>query len=285
MNALRFVRGSIGLLLAALLLVPGIMFAQALGNNNSVGASASTVPPDLSNIGIDQKLNSQIPLDLPFRDENGNAVTLQKYFHGKPVVLSLVYFNCPMLCPEVMSGMTKAFRLLKFDMGKDYQVLTVSFDPSDTPAMAAQEKAMQLHAFGKPGGQHGWHFLTGSQDSIQKLTQAVGFRYKWDPRVKQFVHATAIMVVTPKGRLSKYFYGVSYNPTDLRLGLVQASDNKIGSVVDEVLLFCCQYNPNTGKYDFFVSRLLSIAGAVTIVVLGSFLWFMFRFGKPHAKKA
>jgi len=261
-----------------LLAAPAHGAGQALGNEQTIGPTAQTAVPDLSDVGIDQKLNAQVPLDLPFHDENGNQVALQKYFTNKPVILSLVYFNCPMLCPEVLSGLTQALRQVKFQIGKSYEILTVSFDPKDTPQDAAQKKKMQLQELGEPGAGQGWHFLTGSQDSIQKLTQAVGFRYKWDPRSQQFNHATAIMVLTPQGKLSKYFYGVEYNPTDLRLGLVQASDNQIGSVVDEVLLFCCQYNPTTGKYDWFVYRLLSIGGAVTLVALGSLMVVMFRTG-------
>jgi protein SCO1 len=258
---------------------------QALGNATAAGPSAHTAAPDLSNVGIDQRLNAQVPLDLPFNDEKGSAVTLQKYFNqGKPVILSLVYFNCPMLCPEVLSGMTHTLRLVKFDMGKDYEVLTVSFDPKDTPKSAADEKEEQLRALGKPGAAQGWHFLTGSEDSIQKLTRAVGFRYKWDASSHQFNHATAIMILTPEGKVSKYFYGVEYKPADMRFGLIQASNHRIGSVVDEVLLFCCQYNPTTGKYDLLVSRLLSVAGAITVLVLGSFLFVMFRIGKPGSNK-
>lgn len=241
--------------------------------------SPQAAKPDLSNVGIDQKLDSQVPLDLPFHDETGKTVALGDYFHGKPVILSFVYFKCPLLCPEVLRGLTTALPLVKFGLGKDYDVLTVSFDPSDGPRDALQEKPEQLRNLGNPTAAKSWHFLTGSEDSIHALTQAVGFRYKKDPASGQYFHATAIMILTPQGKVSKYFYGVDYNPTDLRLGLVQASNNKIGTVVDAVLLFCCQYNATTGKYDFFVGRLLAIAGVVTILVLGSFLAFLIRSGR------
>lgn len=257
-------------------MLPGAS-AQAVGGPATLAPQAGK--PDLSNVGIDQKLDSQVPLNLSFHDENGKAVVLGDYFHGKPLILSLVYFKCPMLCPEVLRGLTTALPLVKFGLGKDYDVLTVSFDPSDTPQDALQEKTEQLRNFGNPAGARSWHFLTGGQASIDALTKAVGFHYRKDPASGQFYHATAIMVLTPQGKVSKYFYGVDYNPTDLRLGLVQASDNKIGTVVDAVLLYCCQYNAITGKYDFFVSRLLAIAGIVTILILGSFLAFLFRSGK------
>ncbi len=257
------------------------MQAQVAGPGLSDGSGipAQQVPPNLSNVGIDQKLNAQIPLNLTFRDESGQAVTLQKYFTDRPVLLSLVYFNCPMMCPEVLSGMTSAMKIVKLKPGEDYQVLTVSFDPKDTPQAAAVKKAEWLQRLGKPEAEQGWHFLTGDQDAISKLTAAVGFRYNWDAKTQQFAHATAIMVLTPDGKVSKYFYGVDYPATDLRFGLVQASDHKIGSPVDAVLLFCCQYNPGTGKYDVIVSRVLFLAGLVTIVILGAFLLFMFRYGK------
>lgn len=235
--------------------------------------------PDLSNVGIDQNLNAQVPLDLSFHDEQGRTVKFGDYLQGKPLVLSLVYFHCPLLCPEVLRGLTTALPLLKFGLGKDYNVVTVSFDPKDTPADALQEKNEQLHNLGNPAAEASWHFLTGDQASIQALTRAVGFRYRYDPKSGQYYHATAIMMLTPEGKVSKYFYGVDYNPTDLRLGLVQASNHQIGTVVDAVLLLCCQYNATTGKYDFFISRLLAIAGFVTILVLGSILFFLFRSGR------
>lgn len=235
--------------------------------------------PDLSNVGIDQDLNAQVPLNLSFRDEQGRTVHFGDYLYGKPLILSLVYFHCPLLCPEVLHGLTTALPLVKFGLGKDYNVVTVSFDPKDTPKDALEAKNEQLHNLGNPAAEASWHFLTGDQASIQALTNAVGFHYRYDPKSGQFYHATAIMMLTPEGKVSKYFYGVDYNPTDLRLGLVQASNHQIGTVVDAVLLLCCQYNPTTGKYDFFVSRLLAVAGVVTILVLGSILFFLFRSGR------
>lgn len=246
------------------------------------GMPADKKLQQLDGVSIDQKLNSQIPLDLPFVDSSGKAVRLSDYFGKRPVVLALVYYTCPMMCPETLAGMTDAFKENPLKMGKDYEVVTVSFNPTETPQIAAGAKKEWLGRLGNPDAEKGWHFLTGTQDSIQKLTDAAGFRYRWDPQTKQYNHATAIMVVTPKGRLSKYFYGVAYNPRDLRLGLVQASENKIGTAVDAILLYCCRYNAATGKYDLLVGRLLSIGGAFTIIVLGSLLIFLMKANPTRA---
>jgi protein SCO1 len=285
MNVDSYRRALISFVVLALLaLLPATVSAQGLNQGISAqGLPAQSVPSELDNVGIDQKLDAQVPLNLSFRDESGQPVTLQKYFTDKPVILALVYYDCPMLCTEVLNGLTKTLQQLKFDIGKDYQVVTVSFDPKETPQLAAAKKAAYIQRLGRPGAAQGWHFLTGPSDSIQKLTSAVGFRYVWDPKTQTFNHATAIMVLTPQGKLSKYFYGVDYSPTDMRFGLIQASNNKIGTPVDEVLLFCCKYNATTGKYDLIVSRLLSLAGGVTILILGSFLFVMFRFA-PKRKK-
>jgi protein SCO1 len=240
------------------------------------GMPSNAMSPQLKDVRIDQKLNSQVPLNLSFRDESGQPVTLGRYFTGRPVILSLVYFNCPMLCPEVVQGITKTLNVVKLDLGKDYDVLTVSFDPNDTPQAATEKKRLWLAGLDKRDDQNGWHFLTGDQTAITALTQAVGFHYNWDPQQRMFAHATGIMVLTPDGKVSKYFYGADYSPTDLRFGLIDASHAKIGTLVDEVLLFCCKYNATSGKYDLLVSRLLAIGGTVTIVGLGSFLLIMFK---------
>jgi protein SCO1 len=255
------------------------VFALMLGSipfAAAQSAPSNQLPAILQNVGIDQKLNAQAPLDLPFRDESGQAVSLQKYFTDKPVIVSLVYFNCPMMCPEVLHGLTRSLQKVDFTMGKDYRVLTISFDPNDTPQAAAQKKQEYLKQFGEAGAGQGWHFLTGGQDSIQRLTQALGFRYAWDPETKQFAHATAIMILTPQGKVSKYLYGVQYPPTTMRFGLIEASHDQIGTPVDQILLFCCRYNAISGKYDLAVSRVLALGGGITILILGGFLLFMFR---------
>ena len=278
-SSLRFIRLIVFLVLA-LTAANVLAFGQALGPNYQGSGinSNGKLPPILQKVGIDQKLGAQVPLDAPFQNSSGQTVTLRQYLNGghQPVVLSLVYFNCPMLCPRVLSALTTSLRRMTLDPGKDYQVITVSFDPSDTPAASAKEKAMQIAALNRSGGEQAWHYLTGSQSSIQQLTQSVGFRYQWDPKTKQFYHATALVLLTPEGKVSKYFYGIDYSPTDLRLGLVQASDEKIGSFVDPILLFCCEYNPMTGRYDLLVSHVLALAAGFTLLLLGGLVFFLFR---------
>jgi protein SCO1/2 len=245
---------------------------------------ASMRPPGLKNVGIEQHLNDPIPPDLVFHDETGKPVRLGDYFGKKPMILNLVYYQCPMLCGEVLSGLESALRVLKFDVGKEFDVLTVSFDPKETPEMATAKKAEFLKRYGRAGAAEGWHFLTGPQDSITALTKAAGFDYEYDPKTGQFAHATAIMVLTPEGRIAQYYYGVEFAPKDLRLGLVQASQNKIGSVVDEVLLYCYHYNPDTGKYGAIIGRILKIAAGATIFMLGTFLIVLFRLGSVSERK-
>jgi protein SCO1/2 len=201
---------------------------------------------------------------------------LEDYFGKKPIILNLVYYQCPMLCSEVLTGLESALRVLKFDVGKEFDVLTVSFDPKETPQMAAAKKAEYLKRYGRAGAAEGWHFLTGPAASIDALTKASGFQYQYDPKSGQFAHSTAIMVLTPEGKIAQYYYGVEYAPKDLRLGLIQASENKIGTVVDQVLLYCYHYDPDTGKYGAIISRVLQLAGGATVLILGTFLVVMFR---------
>jgi len=237
---------------------------------------ANVRPPGLKNVGIEQRLNQQIPPALTFRDETGKAVQLGDYFGRKPMILNLVYYQCPMLCGEVLSGLESALRVLKFDVGKEFDVLTVSFDPKETPEMASSKKAEYLKRYGRPGAAQGWHFLTGPAASVDALTKAAGFQYQYDPKSGQFAHATAIMVLTPEGKIAQYYYGVEFAPKDLRLGLIQASENKIGTVVDQVLLYCYHYDPDTGKYGAIISRVLQVAAGATVLILGTFLVVMFR---------
>jgi protein SCO1/2 len=229
-------------------------------------------------VGIEQRLNQQVPLQLEFRDETGKAVRLSDYFGKKPVVLNLVYYQCPMLCGEVLSGLTSAMKVMKLDAGRDFEVLTVSFNPKETPEMASAKKAEYLHRYNRPGADAGWHFLTGPESSIEGLTQAVGFQYQYDEKSNQFAHVAAIVVLTPEGKVAQYYYGVEYSPKDLRLGLVQASSGKIGNVVDAVLLYCYHYDPATGKYGAIISRILKLAASATILILGVFMVVMFRRG-------
>lgn len=237
---------------------------------------ANMRPPGLKDVGIQQNLNEQIPSDLVFRDETGKAVRLGDYFGHKPIILNLVYYQCPMLCGEVLSGLTSALRVLKFDVGNQFDVLTVSFDPHETPEIAAAKKAEYLKRYGRSGAAEGWHFLTGTPESIAALTKAAGFQYQYDANSGQFAHATAIMILTPAGKISQYYYGVEYAPKDMRLGLIQASNEKIGNVVDQVLLYCYHYDPATGKYGAVITRILRLAGIATMLGIGLLIALMSR---------
>ena len=269
-----------------------LMSLPAFGQGMTQGIMsppANVRPPGLRNVGIEQHLNEQIPPALTFRDETGKAVQLGDYFGKKPMILNLVYYQCPMLCGEVLSGLESALRVLKFDVGKEFDVLTVSFDPKETPEMAVRKKAEFLKRYGRPGAAQGWHFLTGSVASIDALTKAAGFQYQYDPKSGQFAHATAIMVLTPEGKIAQYYYGVEFAPKDLRLGLIQASENKIGTVVDQLLLYCYHYDPDTGKYGAIISRVLQLAAGATVLILGTLLVVLFRLGStadhPRAGRA
>lgn len=239
---------------------------------------ANVRPPGLKNVGIQQNLNEQIPPDLQFRDETGKAVRLSDYFGKKPMILNLVYYNCPMLCGEVLSGLETALKPLKFDVGKQFDILTISFDPRETSDLAAKKKAEYLKRYGRPGAGDGWHFLTGPKESIDALTKAAGFQYEYNQQTGQFAHTTAIMILTPTGKISQYYYGVEYAPKDLRLGLVQASDEKIGNVVDEVLLYCYHYDPQAGKYSATIFRILRLAAAATMLAVGALMAVLLRRG-------
>jgi protein SCO1 len=263
--------------LAAVLLLAASAWGQ--GMTRGIMSPPSNVrPPGLQNVGIDQHLDEQVPPNLTFRDETGRAVRLGDYFGKRPMILNLVYYQCPMLCGEVLSGLESALRVLKFDVGKEFDVLTVSFDPRETSEMASAKKTEYLKRYGRFGAAIGWHFLTGPHQSIDALTKAAGFQYQYDARTGQFAHATAIMVLTPEGKIAQYFYGVEYAPKDLRLALVQASENKIGTVVDQVLLYCYHYDPATGKYGAIISRVLQLSAAATILVLSVLIAVLFRRG-------
>ena len=275
-------------MIPAVLLATLTLCSPAVGQGMTTGIMsppANVRPPGLKNVGIEQHLNEQIPPELTFHDENGKQVRLADYFGKKPMILNLVYYRCPMLCGEVLSGLESALRVLKFDVGNQFDVLTVSFDPLETPAMATAKKAEFLKRYGRPGATQGWHFLTGPQQSIDALTKAAGFQYEYDPKSGQFAHTTAIMVLTPEGRIAQYYYGVEYAPKDVRLGLIQASQNKIGNIVDQVLLYCYHYDPATGKYGAVIMRILQLAGAATILTLGLFMLVMFRRGSSTRSRA
>jgi protein SCO1 len=259
--------------IAILIGVGAIIHAQSY-KDRQAAVAASVLPPGLRNVGIDQKLNQQIPLGLAFRDEAGRERPLAFYFGSRPVILALVYYQCPMLCTQILNGLTISLRGMSLESGRDFEVVAVSIDPTETPVLAARKKTEYLRRYAR--GPWGWHFLTGDEPQIQQLAAATGFRYAYDPRTKQFAHASAIMVLTPSGRLSRYFYGIEYAPRDLRLGLVEASENKIGSPVDQLLLYCYHYDPATGKYSAIVMNIVRLAGAVTLLVLGAGLIWLWR---------
>lgn len=237
----------------------------------SVFAEERDINQIAQEIGIDQKLNAQVPPDLEFKDETGKAVKLGDYFGQKPVILSLVYYRCSTLCPLTLSGLTKAMNLLPFKAGKDFTVLTVSFDPQETAAEARGKKEMYLKQYEREASADGWAFLTGKADAIQKLLSTVGFRYSGNGETRQFAHASGIMILTPEGRISRYFYGIDYQPKDLRLALVEAGKNRIGNLVDQLLLLCYHYDPMTGRYGLAVKNGLRVSAVLTAAALAFFV--------------
>jgi protein SCO1/2 len=239
-------------------------------------ASGPVQPPSTRGIGIQQKLNAAIPLDTTFTDENGAAVPLRSFFHGKPVLLAPVYYQCPMLCSQILSGVVASLRPLSLTPGRDFEVVAVSFDPHDTPQIAHDKRDHYAHSYSSRGGVKGWHFLTGSQQAIDAVMNAIGFRYRWDAANKIFVHASGVMVITPEGRVGRYLYGVDYEPKDMKLALVESSHNQIGSPADQVLLFCYHYDPKTGKYGAAVINLLRGAAVLTLICLVSGMALFWR---------
>jgi protein SCO1 len=259
----------------ALALLPPSTQAQLQAPVQDIGVRPSL----LKEVGIDQKLNQSIPLDLEFRDEHGKPVRLAEYFGQKPVILSMVYYNCPMLCTQVLNGLESSLKLIPMDIGKQFNVVTVSIDPTERPVLAEAKQALYTGLYGRPDAAQGWHFLTGDEQQIRQLANALGFRYAYDPDSKQFAHASAIMLLTPEGKISRYFYGIQFQSRDLRLGLVEASEGKIGTPVDQVLLFCYHYDPSTGKYGLLVSRLIQTAGAVTVLAIATLVLVLYK--KEH----
>jgi len=222
-------------------------------------------------ITIEQKLNEQVPLDLTFRDETGRTVQLKQYFGRKPVLLTLVYYECPSLCGLVLQGLLKSLRVLNYTPGEQFEIVTVSISPQETPELAAQKKLNFLKEYGRLDAARGWHFLTGEEEPIRRLADAVGFRYVYDPKTQQYAHAAGIMLLTPEGRVSRYFYGIEYSPRDLRMGIIDASQGKVGSPVEKVILFCFQYDPTTGKYSLAIIRVVQLGGILTVFILGGYI--------------
>ncbi len=245
-----------------------MMGGGLLPGEKSPGAAGEPVPAALQ-VGFDQKLGGQVPLDLDLRDEEGKAVRLGDLFGGRPVILSLAYYDCPMLCGLSLQGIASSLKTLAFDAGREFEVITVSFDPKDTPERARARRTQSLDQYGRPSNAAGWRFLTGDPRSIRLLTEAVGFRYAWDEELKQFAHPTGIVVLTPAGKIARYFFGVEYAPKDLRLGLIEAADNRIGTLADKLLLLCYSYDPKTGRYSGLAIGLVRGAGLLTLLVLAT----------------
>ncbi|MGH9677078.1 MAG: SCO family protein [Candidatus Acidiferrum sp.] len=243
------------------------------------------MPPALVNVGFEPPLNGQMPLDLPFKDETGRTVQLREYFGGKPVVLAFVYYTCPMLCDQVEQGVVGSLRMLSFTPGRDYQVVFISFDSRESPQMAAAKKKAALSHFNRPETAAGWHFLTGSNESVEAVTHAANFRYSFNEKTNLFAHASGVMILTPEGRISRYFYGVEYPGRDMRLGLVDASAGKIGTPIDHVLLFCYQYDPTAATYSASVLKILRLFAVLTVLCLvGGILIFRRRDALRARKK-
>jgi protein SCO1 len=253
-----------------------LFLAAALGLPTTQ-TRAQGPPADLIDAArFDQKLDAQIPLDLAFRDEEGRGVVLGSYFGSRPVILVLAYYECPMLCTLVLNGLTRSIQELYFQLGQQYEIVTVSIDPRETPGLAAEKKAAYLAEYGRPGGESGWHFLTGRQPEIDRLADAIGFRFRYDQDHDQYAHPAGVVLATPQGRVSHYFFGIEFNPADLRLGLVESSQNQIGSLVDQLYLLCYEYDPETGTYALMVQNVLQIAGVGTVLILGGAILMMVR---------
>ena len=246
---------------------------------------ANQRPPGLEFVGIEQHLNAEVPGNLEFRDELGNTVKLGDYFgHGRPVILNLGYYTCPMLCSELLEGLVGSMKALTLQLGQDFDVVSLSFNPSETTEMAAEKKRAIMKRYGRANAERGWHFLTGQPDQIKALTDAVGFQYQFDPKTGQYAHATAIVLLTPDRHIAEYFYGVEFSPRDLRLGLVQASQGKIGNITDSVLLYCYHYDPRAGKYGAVISNVLKIGALVTMLILGACVFVMYRADRSAAQR-
>jgi len=264
------------LALAAVLTLASTGVAPLLAAPLPSDAQKVTTLDPARNIGFDQNLGARLPLDATFRDESGAVVTLGSYFKDKPVILSLAYFRCPMLCGLALQGLASSLKPLQFSIGREFEVLTVSFDPRETPELAKDKKQGFIELYGRPGADNGWHFLTGDAENIRRLTEAVGFRYAWDEETQDYAHATGVILITPDGRVSRYFFGVDYEAKDLRLGLIETAGNTIGGLADRLLLLCYQYDPHTGRYSATALILVRIASILSALGLAAFVLIMVR---------
>ena len=269
------------------------LFAQKAEHYNSPLYSPKTYDPEefaattglpdmLRTVGIEQKLGEQLPLDAEFEDENGDSVPLGKYFNtGRPVILAFVYYECPMLCNQVLNGLTGSLKGMSFDVGKEFDVVAISFDAreNDKPDLAKNKKASYLEHYNRPNTESGWHFLTGTQDSIDRATSAAGFNFKWDEKSNQFAHAAGVMIVTPEGKLSRYFYGIDYSPKDIKFGIMESAASKVGDPADKLLLYCYHYDPASGKYGLAVLRVIRLFAVLTLLGMGTMIFVFWRRNK------
>ena len=269
-------RSAIGVM--SIVLMSAVVSAQgnAPGVRPDPAMPSQQVPPALSTVSFEQRLNEQLPLDLEFKDESGRTVKLGEYFGRKPVVLTFVYYECPMLCTQVLNGLESSLRVINESIGQEFDVVTVSFDPKETPVLAAGKKKAYLERYQRPSAERGWHFLTGSQASIAALTQAAGFNYSWDEASHQFAHASGIVVTTPTGKVARYFFGIDYSPRDVKFALIESSNERIGTLAERLLLYCYHYDPATGNYGFMAMRAVRLGGAVTLVTLVGFVFVSLR---------
>ena len=258
----------------SLLLVWVLTAVVSAQQARQAGPVASDMPPVLREVGFDQNLDKQIPLDVTFNDERGEAVQIGKYFGARPVVLNFVYYECPMICLQTLSSLASTIKVLSQEPGRDFEIVTVSFDPRETPALAFSKKTEFVERTGKPQIAAGWHFLTGPKANIDHLTQAAGFRYVWDEPSKQFAHPTGIMVLTPAGRIARYVFGIDYGPRDLRLAILDASAGRVGSPIERALLYCYHYDLTTGRYSLAIMRVVQLAGAATVLSIGTLIFVM-----------
>ena len=257
------------LALAVSLLVSAAASAQP--GPTDVGVPSSQMPRVLSDVAFDQRLNERLPLDVPLRDENGRAVTLGDYFGSKPVVLAFVYYECPMLCSQVLNGLTSSLTVLTETVGREFEVVAISFDPRDTPVTATGKKKAYVDRYKRPGSEAGFHFLTGDDASVRRVTDAAGFKFVWDEKTEQFAHASGIVVATPDGRLARYFFGIEFAPRDVKFALIESSAGRIGNAVDKLLLYCYHYDPATGSYGFVAMGAVRLGGALTVIALVGFV--------------
>jgi protein SCO1 len=260
-----------------------LLVAALLAGTADPSPRVLTPPAALRDVGFDQKLGERLPLDLSLRDESGREVRLRDYFGRKPVALNLVYFDCPMLCTVSLNGLASALEVVSFLPGREFELLTISFDPREGPALAAHKKKAYLARLGKPGAAAGWHFLTGDAAALEAISRAVGFRYTWDEETRQFAHPAGLVILTPDGTISRYLYGIEYAPKDLRLALVESGEGKISSPMDELLLYCYQYNPVTGRYGATIMTVLRLASALTLLALGGFVFRSWRKEKAASR--